>query len=1010
MEESKVCSKCYAYIPEDSIYCPSCGIHISEVEQNLEYITKDIHTTGEKKFITAIFVILDQKGDKKYTEEELLRRKDIIYQISKLAKNSGAWVDKWLGLKGIMMIFGIPRVTKMDPELACKLALEIRKLLENEKEIIYRIGINSGRVYFGKVGSSLYLHKTVIGDTVNIAYRLAEIAHSEIIISEELNSLVEEKFHTIKKKKIFLKGTENIISIYELKGLREQTKRMRFRIPFVGREGELNLLNSYATLAERYKGGTLLFKGPAGIGKTTLKNYWLKTFKNKNKFFIIEGEPVFEIHESPLRIILRAIEKFAEKEENSKLIENIEEYEELKELLSQMGELEPASYLELVKFTLRRFLEALLKIKPVIFIIDSMEKIDETTKTVLEYLLVSLENKMFFLFMGRENLLSSELAFIKEKNLRPFDFKETEKILRSFLKENIDIKFVKKFLDITEGIPLYVTEFLKVIHKKKTLSLEIPGTLIGAIIEFYDILSSEEKNVLEKLSILIEWDEKGPLKEIFSEQEREIINNFVEEEIIEKEGNTYRFINPLIRNVVYNAILKKKKIDTHLQVVKTIDHKVDIKDISPYLFYHSYNGELWDKAMEFAILSGKQRITSGAFKEAIDYFNKAEECFNKIKGGDIVVLTNIFEYKAEAERNIGFLEEAIKDLHRGIVITEGIKDNKLFYLKEKLAELYLEKNEIQSSKKILLELLENRENVDEETLISTYLTLGEVYFNMGQYHLSLSEYHRAYNLIKLNQNKKIYKIALELAKLHIEMGNFQLAKEYIETAEEDIKPYKDIIWEFKLKENKFKLYIKIGNFQKIVNEINAVINKAKFLENQHYQFVFTAIKALANAYLRNRNIAKKSLSEALKMSRNFLSTYDALLNMAKTMYFIGEKEYLLKFLNNLHQVQENFSKSLLIEFYTLVAKISDSQPEDFLEKAFEVSKSLPSPYLHLLIFVNFVELYKKMDIKDKTVYYFRKANYLLKEIANKFKDKDTKNTFLLHPDFEVLRIVSFFTF
>ncbi len=242
------------------------------------------------------------------------------------------------------------------------------------------------------------------------------------------------------------------------------------------------------------------------------------------------------------------------------------------------------------------------------------------------------------------------------------------------------------------------------------------------------------------------------------------------------------------------------------------------------------------------------------------------------------------------------------------------------------------------------------------------------------------------------------------------MGNFQLAKEYIETAEDDIKLYKDIIWEFKIKENKFKLYIKIGNFQKIVNEINVVINKAKFLENQYYQFVFTVTKALASAYLRNRNIAKKSLSEALKMSRNFLSTYDAFLNIAKTMHFIGEEEYLLKFLNNLHQMQENFSKSLLIEFYIILAKISDSHPEHFLEKAFEISKNLPSPYLHLLIFTSFVELYKKMDIKDKTAYYFRKANYLLKELAKKFKDEDTKNIFLLHPDFEILRTVSFFTF
>ncbi|MEO0246248.1 MAG: hypothetical protein ABIM82_07880, partial [candidate division WOR-3 bacterium] len=52
------------------------------------------------------------------------------------------------------------------------------------------------------------------------------------------------------------------------------------------------------------------------IGKTTLKNYWLKIFEGKEDFFIFEGEPLFEIYGSPIGTIQKAITKFIEKEKN----------------------------------------------------------------------------------------------------------------------------------------------------------------------------------------------------------------------------------------------------------------------------------------------------------------------------------------------------------------------------------------------------------------------------------------------------------------------------------------------------------------------------------------------------------------------------------------------------------------------------------------------------------------------------------------------------------------------
>ena len=42
MEDSKICFRCFAYIPKDSIYCPSCGINLNKEELEI----KEIKTKG----------------------------------------------------------------------------------------------------------------------------------------------------------------------------------------------------------------------------------------------------------------------------------------------------------------------------------------------------------------------------------------------------------------------------------------------------------------------------------------------------------------------------------------------------------------------------------------------------------------------------------------------------------------------------------------------------------------------------------------------------------------------------------------------------------------------------------------------------------------------------------------------------------------------------------------------------------------------------------------------------
>jgi len=133
-------------------------------------------------------------------------------------------LDKYLG-DGIMAVFGAPMEKKDDAKRAVQSALEIRKdflaMMEDfssETKFDIRMGINTGRVVAGNIGSPRRMDYTVIGDPVNTASRLESIAKpNQILIGEETYKQIKgKKFNTKKIGPTKLKGKKEEILVYEV--------------------------------------------------------------------------------------------------------------------------------------------------------------------------------------------------------------------------------------------------------------------------------------------------------------------------------------------------------------------------------------------------------------------------------------------------------------------------------------------------------------------------------------------------------------------------------------------------------------------------------------------------------------------------------------------------------------------------------------------------------------------------------------------------------------------------
>ena len=133
-------------------------------------------------------------------------------------------LDKYIG-DGLMAVFGAPMERQDDAERAILAAKEMREKLAammakkegHTRKFDIRIGINTGRVVAGNIGSPRRMDYTVIGDPVNIASRLESIAEpNQILIGEETYETIKDRFEIRKIGPQKVKGKSAEIMVYEV--------------------------------------------------------------------------------------------------------------------------------------------------------------------------------------------------------------------------------------------------------------------------------------------------------------------------------------------------------------------------------------------------------------------------------------------------------------------------------------------------------------------------------------------------------------------------------------------------------------------------------------------------------------------------------------------------------------------------------------------------------------------------------------------------------------------------
>jgi len=195
-----------------------------------ELMRSEVKLGGEERSMTAFFS--DIAG---FTSiSEAMQAPDLVQLLNEyltamgeIIQQCGGVIDKYIG-DAIVAFWGAPVTNEQHAEHAVRAAVRMQKRLEELRqqwreqgrtELFVRMGINSGAMVVGNMGSRDRMDYTMIGDAVNLAARLEganKYYGSTILVSEFTHAMIQEVFLCRELDRIRVQGKNDAIRIYEV--------------------------------------------------------------------------------------------------------------------------------------------------------------------------------------------------------------------------------------------------------------------------------------------------------------------------------------------------------------------------------------------------------------------------------------------------------------------------------------------------------------------------------------------------------------------------------------------------------------------------------------------------------------------------------------------------------------------------------------------------------------------------------------------------------------------------
>lgn len=579
---------------------------------------------GERKVLTVMFV--DLQGSVEATgridSEEWHRVMDRFFSIAgDVIHRFDGTINQYTG-DGVMALFGAPRALEDHAQCACDAALALQAALRPFAESIAdelgislraRVGLHSGEVVVATIGVDLRRDYTAQGHAVGIAARLESLAEANgICVSADTEALARDRFEFESLGWKQLKGILEPLEVFALRGARARSAaRIQGDAAFIGREQELDLLESSLARVRAGRGRVIGLVGEAGVGKSRLVRELVERARREGFRSHAahasgrRGAPAFEVIVELSRSLFGVATDDAPERCRERIQSRIEhlgpEFAELAPLACDfLGVADPAEPVrELAPAARRRQLAGLLRglldeaaaSGPVLLVIEDAHWIDLSSLDVLPILVDHVAGKpMLLVFTARPGFSAPWMGSpdYQQTPLDPLPDDQCEGLVRQLVGPHPSTDELRLAIrSRAGGNPLFVEHSVMSLVASGVLEgepgsyrlvslpdrLELPPTVRALLSARIDRLAEDAKRVLHVAALVGGEFERDLVEGVVGLGDCEsALDELHRLRLIEPRAGRkrYAFQHPLIREAAEQMQLRERKRELHGRIADAL--------------------------------------------------------------------------------------------------------------------------------------------------------------------------------------------------------------------------------------------------------------------------------------------------------------------------------------------------------------------------------------------------------------------------------------------------------
>ena len=717
-------------------YCDECAAPLPWVQPDprsftpadlAEKMRRQRPSEGERRTVTVLFV--DAVGStplaEKLGEEEMYSfMREALTRMSDAVHAYEGHVATFTG-DGMMALFGAPIAHEDSARRAIAAALRMQSSLDEYGHGVeqrygmgcrFRVGLNTGPVVVGTVTDDLRMDFTAIGDTVNLAARMEQMADpGSVLISEDTHRVAADFFECDAVGELVVKGKAGRVPAYRV--LREKPVRTRFEAAaerglsqLVGRDQELTLLESKVDLARHGAGQVVFVSGEAGIGKSRLI---LELRRRLADVQWLEGHCASYLRNSPYLPFVDVLKRafgIEEGDDDTQVITRVDEtvadWEEwarkrvpyLKCVLSvdpgdtAVATMDPQERRIEVFEALGALMVQESIDRPLVMVVEDLHWADQMSQEALVSLLPAVAPAPVLLILTHRPGYDRPAGDFTVVELERLGEEESVALTEHVFEiEALPLEIQRLVTAKAEGNPFHIEEVSKALIEAGIVArvnggyqlqrpvedIHVPGTIQEVILSRIDRLEREAKQAIQLASVIGREFTARVLQRISDLEAKlsEVLGQLKALEFIYEKAlfpeRAYMFKHALTHDVAYATLLAERRRTLHRLVGAPIEELYGDRLAEHYevLAHHYYEGHDWENALQYLEKAGDKTAAAFANQDALGFYGRALEVCETLGEQAVPTSISLAARRSFVHLNIGDMPGGIADLDRWMVAT-----------------------------------------------------------------------------------------------------------------------------------------------------------------------------------------------------------------------------------------------------------------------------------------------------------------------------------------------------